>query len=63
MYYSDDSLGYDFPFTCRAVTRNGLTCALCPWSQFCRGCEIPCNDDYLLQGTLIQSSSSEMFLI
>ncbi|XP_055844484.1 ubiquitin carboxyl-terminal hydrolase 32 isoform X2 [Episyrphus balteatus] len=54
----DDSLGYDFPFTLRAVTSDGLTCALCPWTSFCRGCEIPCNDDLLLRGTLIPSSAA-----
>lgn len=61
LHCSDDSLGYDFPFTCRAVTGDGLNCALCPWSNFCRGCEIPCNDNYLLQGMLMQSSSSGFF--
>ncbi|CAD7081508.1 unnamed protein product [Hermetia illucens] len=45
----DDSLGYDFPFTLRAVANGGLVCALCPWSNFCRGCEIPCNDDILFE--------------
>ncbi|EDW05010.1 GH17697, partial [Drosophila grimshawi] len=49
---SDDSLGYDFPFTLRAVKADGLTCAICPWSSFCRGCEIRCNNDYVLQGAL-----------
>uniref|UniRef100_A0A2M4A0P1 ubiquitinyl hydrolase 1 n=1 Tax=Anopheles triannulatus TaxID=58253 RepID=A0A2M4A0P1_9DIPT len=48
----DDSLGYDFPFTLRAVASGGRMCALCPWSRFCRGCEIPCNDEPLLQGLL-----------
>ncbi|KAM7355200.1 ubiquitin specific protease 32 isoform 3-T3 [Cochliomyia hominivorax] len=52
----DDSLGYDFPFSLRAVKSDGLTCALCPWSNFCRGCEIPCNNDYVLQGNLFTSS-------
>ncbi|XP_065362386.1 ubiquitin carboxyl-terminal hydrolase 32 isoform X2 [Calliphora vicina] len=52
----DDSLGYDFPFSLRAVKNDGLTCALCPWSNFCRGCEIPCNNDYVLQGNLFTSS-------
>jgi len=49
---SDDSLGYDFPFTLRAVKADGLTCAICPWSSFCRGCEIRCNNDFVLQGAL-----------
>ncbi|XP_060658257.1 LOW QUALITY PROTEIN: ubiquitin carboxyl-terminal hydrolase 32 [Drosophila nasuta] len=48
----DDSLGYDFPFTLRAVKADGLTCAICPWSSFCRGCEIRCNNEYVLQGAL-----------
>ncbi|XP_058060610.1 ubiquitin carboxyl-terminal hydrolase 32 [Anopheles bellator] len=48
----DDSLGYDFPFTLRAVASGGRMCALCPWSRFCRGCEIPCNDEPLLQGLI-----------
>lgn len=50
---SDDSLGYEFPFTLKAVGEGGRVCAFCPWSKFCRGCEIPCNDDPLLQGVLI----------
>uniref|UniRef100_A0A1A9X121 ubiquitinyl hydrolase 1 n=1 Tax=Glossina brevipalpis TaxID=37001 RepID=A0A1A9X121_9MUSC len=53
---ADDSLGYDFPFSLRAVKCDGLTCALCPWSNFCRGCEIPCNNDYVLQGLLFTST-------
>lgn len=48
---SDDSLGYEFPFTLRAVTEGGRVCALCSWSKFCRGCEIPCNDEPLLRGS------------
>ncbi|XP_017089550.2 ubiquitin carboxyl-terminal hydrolase 32 isoform X2 [Drosophila bipectinata] len=56
----DDSLGYDFPFTLRAVKADGLTCAICPWSSFCRGCEIRCNNDFVLQGALppINAASS-----
>lgn len=56
--FSDDSLGYEFPFTLRAVTEGGRVCALCPWSKFCRGCEIPCNDEPLLRGSLSSSNSS-----
>ncbi|KAK5638365.1 hypothetical protein RI129_012660 [Pyrocoelia pectoralis] len=41
----DDSLGYEFPFTLKAVTQGGQLCALCHWSQFCRGCTLPCSDD------------------
>ncbi|XP_053671807.1 ubiquitin carboxyl-terminal hydrolase 32 [Anopheles nili] len=54
----DDSLGYDFPFTLRAVASGGRMCALCPWSRFCRGCEIPCNDEPLLQGLICPAPSS-----
>lgn len=54
--YSDDSLGYEFPFILRAVSEGGRVCALCPWSKFCRGCEIPCNDFPLLEGMLTSSS-------
>lgn len=54
----DDSLGYDFPFTLRAVKENGQVCALCPWARFCRGCQIPCNDDLLLHGIITSSCSS-----
>lgn len=54
----DDSLGYDFPFTLRAVASGGRICALCPWSRFCRGCEIPCNDEPLLQGLTYSGRSS-----
>ncbi|KAL0267099.1 UNVERIFIED_CONTAM: hypothetical protein PYX00_009454 [Menopon gallinae] len=39
----DDSLGYEFPFTLKAVTRDGNVCALCPWYRFCRGCRIQCS--------------------
>uniref|UniRef100_W4VR89 ubiquitinyl hydrolase 1 n=1 Tax=Corethrella appendiculata TaxID=1370023 RepID=W4VR89_9DIPT len=54
----DDSLGYDFPFTLRAVADGGRICALCPWSKFCRGCEIPCNDEPLLNGLIFSTSRS-----
>lgn len=50
--YSDDSLGYEFPFILRTVVGGGNVCALCPWTNFCRGCEIPCNDEPLLRGTI-----------
>lgn len=56
--HSDDSLGYEFPFTLRAVSDGGRFCALCPWSKFCRGCEIPCNDLPLLEGMIPTSSKS-----
>ncbi|GFR09430.1 ubiquitin carboxyl-terminal hydrolase 32 [Trichonephila clavata] len=40
----DDSLGYEYPFTLKAVQRNGYLCAHCPWYRFCRGCKIECCD-------------------
>lgn len=36
----DDSLGYEYPFTLKAVQKDGLTCTWCPWYRFCRGCTI-----------------------
>lgn len=54
----DDSLGYDYPFTLRAVKENGQVCAICPWARFCRGCIIPSNDDMLLHGIITSSCSS-----
>lgn len=44
---SDDSLGYEFPFTLKAVLQGGQICALCHWTQFCRGCRIPCSGQLL----------------
>ncbi|XP_049824907.1 ubiquitin carboxyl-terminal hydrolase 32 isoform X2 [Aethina tumida] len=44
----DDSLGYEFPFTLKAVLQGGQICALCHWTQFCRGCALPCSEDELL---------------
>ncbi|XP_054718622.1 ubiquitin carboxyl-terminal hydrolase 32-like [Uloborus diversus] len=40
----DDSLGYEYPFTLKAVQQNGYLCSLCPWYRFCRGCKIECCD-------------------
>lgn len=54
----DDSLGYDFPFVLRAVKENGQVCAVCPWAKFCRGCEIPCNDEVLLNEFIAPTCSS-----
>lgn len=36
-------MGYEFPFTLKAVNREGTVCALCPWYRFCRGCRIQCS--------------------
>ncbi|XP_059614538.1 ubiquitin carboxyl-terminal hydrolase 32 isoform X2 [Phlebotomus argentipes] len=55
----DDSLGYEFPFTLRAVTSGGRICALCPWFRFCRGCEIACNNDSLISG-LMATQNTQM---
>lgn len=43
---SDDSLGYEFPFTLRAVSgaAGALWCARCAWPALCRGCALPCDD-------------------
>lgn len=41
-YFSDDSLGYEFPFVLKSVNREGTHCAWCPWYRFCRGCTILC---------------------
>ncbi|XP_069942662.1 ubiquitin carboxyl-terminal hydrolase 32 isoform X2 [Cherax quadricarinatus] len=45
----DDSLGYEFPFVLRVVEREGLQCAWCPWYRFCRGCQLPCDDNNFSQ--------------
>ncbi|XP_074640674.1 ubiquitin carboxyl-terminal hydrolase 32-like [Tubulanus polymorphus] len=39
----DDSLNYEYPFTVKIVSKDGLTCATCPWFKFCRGCKIDCD--------------------
>ncbi|XP_072379109.1 ubiquitin carboxyl-terminal hydrolase 32-like isoform X1 [Diabrotica undecimpunctata] len=44
----DDSLGYEFPFTLKAVLQGGQICAICHWTQFCRGCIIPCSEELLV---------------
>nr|CAD7409818.1 unnamed protein product [Timema poppensis] len=40
----DDSLGYEFPFILKAVSKDGSQCAWCPFYKFCRGCRIQCSD-------------------
>ncbi|XP_006811225.1 ubiquitin carboxyl-terminal hydrolase 32-like [Saccoglossus kowalevskii] len=47
----DDSLGYEYPFVLKAVQRDGITCAWCPWYRFCRGCKIDCVDDDFAVGS------------
>lgn len=44
VFFSDDSLGYEFPFVLKAVNKEGTNCAWCPWNNFCRGCRIQCSD-------------------
>ncbi|RZC35813.1 ubiquitin carboxyl-terminal hydrolase 32, partial [Asbolus verrucosus] len=44
----DDSLGYEFPFTLKAVLQGGQICAICHWTQFCRGCTLPCSEELLI---------------
>ncbi|XP_072934687.1 ubiquitin carboxyl-terminal hydrolase 32 [Epargyreus clarus] len=50
----DDSLGYEFPFTLRAVSATGgaagagAWCALCAWPALCRGCALPSDDAPLI---------------
>ena len=43
--FSDDSLGYEYPFVLKVVQFGGSWCAWCPWHRFCRGCELPCTND------------------
>jgi len=31
---SDDSLGYEYPFTLKAVQKDGCTCTWCPWYRY-----------------------------
>ena len=42
-------MGYNYPFNLKIVSRNGLVCALCPWTEFCRGCAIECCNDNVFQ--------------
>ncbi|XP_063962632.1 ubiquitin carboxyl-terminal hydrolase 32-like [Lytechinus pictus] len=45
-----DSPRQKYPFTLKAVLKDGLTCAWCPWYRFCRGCDIPCDSETLRSG-------------
>ncbi|XP_018565793.1 ubiquitin carboxyl-terminal hydrolase 32 isoform X2 [Anoplophora glabripennis] len=45
----DDSLGYAFPFTLKAVLQGGQICAICHWTKFCRGCVLPCSDELVAE--------------
>ncbi|XP_033627039.1 ubiquitin carboxyl-terminal hydrolase 32-like isoform X1 [Asterias rubens] len=46
-----DSPRHSYPFTLKAVQKDGITCAWCPWYRFCRGCEISCCSDPFTSGT------------
>lgn len=48
---SDDSLGYEFPFTLKVVQANGIHCGLCPWGKFCKGCPLPHSAEPLPAGS------------
>ncbi|XP_071486831.1 ubiquitin carboxyl-terminal hydrolase 32-like [Diadema antillarum] len=45
-----DSPRQKYPFTLKAVLKDGLTCAWCPWYRFCRGCEVQCDGEALGTG-------------
>lgn len=49
LFYSDDSLRYEFPFTLKAVLQGGQICAICHWTQFCGGCKFPCTEELVLE--------------
>ncbi|KAJ8972102.1 hypothetical protein NQ314_000328 [Rhamnusium bicolor] len=57
---SDDSLGYAFPFTLKAVLQGGQICAICHWTQFCRGCILPCSEELLMEKS--KGSQTTMFI-
>lgn len=47
---SDDSLGYEYPFVLRIVSREAeWKCGLCCWWNFCRGCTIMCSENQILE--------------
>ncbi|XP_072043615.1 ubiquitin carboxyl-terminal hydrolase 32-like isoform X1 [Amphiura filiformis] len=46
-----DSPRHSYPFVLKAVQKDGLMCAWCPWYRFCRGCEIACNKETFGSGT------------
>ncbi|CAH1801921.1 unnamed protein product [Owenia fusiformis] len=48
----DDSLGYEYPFTLKVVQKDGVSCAWCPWYQFCRGCKIECSPEKFSHSSL-----------
>lgn len=56
---SDDSLGYEFPFTLKIVQANGIHCGLCPWTKFCKGCPLPPTPEPLPSGSETNSPAIE----
>lgn len=57
--HSDDSLGYEFPFTLKVVQANGIHCGLCPWTKFCKGCPLPPTPEPLPIGSETNSPAVE----
>lgn len=47
---SDDSLGYEYPFVLRIISREAeWKCGLCCWWNFCRGCTLLCSESQTLE--------------
>ena len=62
MTFSDDSLGYEFPFTLKVVQANGIHCGLCSWTKFCKGCPLAPDSTPLPNGSEDGSTSSDAVL-
>ncbi|CAG0918046.1 unnamed protein product [Notodromas monacha] len=58
----DDSLGYEFPFSLKAVNPDGSACAWCPWYEFCKGCSIPPNEAAFINPSPASVSNPKGFL-
>ncbi|KAL1501454.1 hypothetical protein ABEB36_006770 [Hypothenemus hampei] len=58
----DDSLGYEFPFTLKAVLAGGQICAICHWTKFCRGCPLSCTDESVFHKYGIWNNYSDMHI-
>ncbi|KAI6646795.1 Usp32 protein [Oopsacas minuta] len=37
----------EYPFKLKMVSKDGVTCAQCPWYIFCRGCPILCDENQI----------------
>ena len=59
---SDDSLGYEFPFTLKVVQTNGIHCGLCSWTKFCKGCPLAPDCTPLPNSNEDSSSSNDAVL-